>query len=73
MLISFHPTGVIITESYNGPYWPVLLVAKQEFHIILCQNHPGFETLGEGHMKSKIEATSGPTKWTLVQQKMKKK
>ena len=29
---------------------------------------PTFETHGEGHMKSKIGAISGPTKWTLVQQ-----
>ena len=30
---------------------------------------PDFETHGEGHTKSKIVATNGPTKWTLVQQK----
>ena len=36
MIISFQPTGVIITVTYNGAYWSVLLVAKQEFHIILC-------------------------------------
>ena len=37
------------------------------------ENHPGFETHGEGHTKSKIGAISGPTKWTLVQQNLKKK
>ena len=37
------------------------------------ENHPGFETYGEGHMKSKIGGITGPTKWTLVQQKFKKK
>ena len=33
----------------------------------------GFETHGDGHTKSKIGAVSGPTKWTLVQQKILKK
>ena len=28
--------------------------------------------MGRGHMKSKRGAISGPTKWTLVQQKLKK-
>ena len=27
------------------------------------ENHPGFETYGKGHMKSKIGAISAPTKW----------
>ena len=31
------------------------------------ENHPSFETQGEGHTKSKIGAISGPTKWTLAQ------
>ena len=31
-------------------------------------NHPGFETHGEEHTKSKIGAISGPAKWTLVQE-----
>ena len=37
------------------------------------RTHPGFETHGEGHTKSKTGAISGPTKWTLVQQKKKKR
>ena len=37
------------------------------------ENHPGFETHGEGHTKSKIGVISGSTKWTLVQQNLKKK
>ena len=37
------------------------------------ENHPGFETHGEGHMKSKTGAISGPTKWTLVQKNILKK
>ena len=36
-------------------------------------NHPGFETRGESHTKSKIGAINGPTKWTMVQQKFNKK
>ena len=33
-------------------------------------SHPGFETHGEAHIKSKIGAISDPSKWTLVQQKI---
>ena len=32
--------------------------------------HPDFETHGKSHLKSKTESTSGPTKWTSVQQKL---
>ena len=31
--------------------------------------HPGFETHGQSHLKSKTDGTSGPTKWTSIQQK----
>ena len=31
------------------------------------------ETHGQNHPKSETEGTSGPTKWTLVQQKVLKK
>ena len=35
-------------------------------------NPPGFETYGQGHPNSHTEGTSGPTKWTSVQQKLLK-
>ena len=35
--------------------------------------HPDFETHAQSHPKSKTEHTRGPTKWTSVQQKIKKK
>ena len=34
--------------------------------------HPDFETHGQSHSKSETEGTSGPTKWTSVQQKLLK-
>ena len=35
------------------------------------KNNPGFKTRGDGddHTKSKVGISSGPTKWTLIQQK----
>ena len=35
--------------------------------------HPHFETHGQSHLKSETEGAIGPTKWTSVQQKLKKK
>ena len=35
--------------------------------------HPDFKTHGQSHPKSEAEGTSGSTKWTSVQQKLKRK
>ena len=37
------------------------------------ENHPGFESYGEGHTKSKIGAISGPAKMDIGPAKYKKK
>ena len=61
-------TPQLVEKAYVAPDVTLrFTVCKQV--LMQVKNHPGFETHGEGHMKSKIGAISGPTKWTLVQQK----
>ena len=51
--------------------WPLGSLQASKY-VFRWENHPGFETHGEGHVKSKTGAVSGLTKLTdqlIVQQK----
>ena len=37
--------------------------------VQVTMNPPGIKIHGQSHLKSEIEGTIGPTKWTSVQQK----
>ena len=54
---------------------PDMILRKPHAHKKECrpENHPGFETHGESHTKSSVLGNQWPTKWNLVQQKIKTK
>ena len=64
-------TPLLVEKACLAPDVAIRFTAGKQVSV-QRENQPGFKTHREGHTKSKTEAISGPTKWTLVQQKFKK-